>query len=177
MVIRTKKTFTAILLMVVIGCAIWQKLQVVAVASLVGLIALLYEGHAHGALDVCLELLSNAKQARYGDFEIQIEKRLKDFSDLAVKRSVGIQVLLSQLDGQHVSLLLAIAKSGHYSPPETVKDKLRQLRNQGLLCHNATSMREANDVWLSPLGDELARVLAEAPTHEELLAVPVSKPL
>jgi hypothetical protein len=163
------KTVLAVLfLILLIGYATWQKLQFLSLVALIALMSVLYQKHARRVLDLFLELLSNAKQAKYGALEIQIDKRLKDFSDLAVKKSVGVQILLSQLDSQHVSLLLAIGKVGHYAPPDPARAKLRDLRNRGLLYHNSSSLGASTEVWLTPLGEELAAILMETPVPGEL---------
>lgn len=165
---RAKTAFAVFVLLVVLGCSIWQKLQVVAAIALVGVLALTYRDRAVRVVDFIVELIGSTRQAKYGALEIQLERRLKDFSELAIRKSAGLQILLSNLDSEHLSLLLAISKAGHYKPPGPAKKKLRDLRNRGLLFHDGASLGESEDVWLSPLGVQLAELLMESPVAAEL---------
>jgi hypothetical protein len=143
--------------------ATWQKLQIVAIVSIILLIGVLYKNLARKAIDIIFSLTKNTKQAKFGQLEINIEKKLAEYSKSAVTQSVWMNVILSKLDPEHLGLLLTIQKDGKHTAIKASKSKLRDLRALGLLRHNNETMEASTEVWLTELGNEIATTLISKP--------------
>jgi len=76
-----------------------------------------------------------------------------------MNKSILTQLLLSNLDSDHIGLLILIHKQGKFKPKDAVKNKLRDLRSKGLLTHDKESMTQSEVVWLTELGTEVATIL------------------
>lgn len=148
------------------GYASWRGQERLAITAVILLFVVLGSAHIMRLFNLCVDLLSTARQAKYGAIEIQLGKQLRDLSELAVRKSVGIQMLLSQLDGPHVALLLAVYRAGLYAPQtEAIRQKLRDLRDLGLLSYDGPTLAESAHVRVSAYGEEVARVLSEPPSE------------
>lgn len=72
-------------------------MQILAIFSMLAILGVLYKKRMRDVMDIGFDLLRSMKQAKLGDLEFQIEKRIKDFSDLAVQKATWVPILLSQL--------------------------------------------------------------------------------
>ncbi len=144
-------------------------MQLLAIISLIMLLAILFKYQTKRIINIGLELLSSTKQAKIGKLELQIDKKLEDLSDRIVKQAGWVQILLSQLESDGVGLLLAISKVDKFTATNALKEKLRSLRSRGLIQHNKATMADSTEVWLTKLGNDFVKILIEAEAvHEEL---------
>lgn len=155
-----KSILIFIVLLGICGYAIWQGLQIVSIVSLILLLGLLYKRYTRQGIDILLSLLKNTKQAKFGQLEISIEKKIAELSKLAINRSVLMNIILSKLDPEHLGLLITIFKEGKHRPIAANKNRLRDLRSFGLLHHNNPTMADSTEVWLTNLGNEIADALS-----------------
>ena len=167
---RLKDALAIGLLGTLCAYAAWQKLEILSIVTMLALVGIIYKGVTAKALNLAFDLLSSTRQAKFGDLEVSIDQKLQDFSELAARKATWMQILLSQLSSEHIGLLFTIHKAGKYSPPKALKEKLSDLRSRGLLQHNATTLTESTQVWLTDLGEELAEALLESPIDVETLS-------
>ena len=165
--VQLKNSFAIALLGVLCAYAIYQELEFLSIAMIFAILALIYKNQTQRVLDMVIDLLSGTKQAKFGDLEIHMDKKLQDFSELAVQKAVWVQILLSQLSSKHMGLLFTIYKEDKYTPTNALKNELRDLRARGLLHHDAPTMNESTQVWLTDLGKELAKTMLESPVEVE----------
>ena len=156
---KLKNVFAIIVLLGLCGYATWQKLQVVAIFAIVLLIGVLYKNLARKAIDIIFSLTRNTKQAKFGQLEINIEKKLAEYSQSAITQFAWMNVILSRLSPEHIGLLLTIQREEKHNIINASKDKLRDLRSFGLLRHDSDSMEKSTEVWLTDLGNEIASTL------------------
>jgi HAMP domain-containing protein len=157
-----KHAIAVLILSAAAGYAMWQKLQVVAVIAIIATLAILYRGIARQFLDAVLELARHATQAKWGNLEVQIDKKFETLSGLVSTRVGWVKAVASRLAPEHVGLLLQIQRAGRYAFPAGVRTQLRVLRNSGLIEHNAPSLGESTEVWLSKAGEEFVVGIADA---------------
>ena len=162
-----KDAIAVIILVFICLLAILQKMEFLAIATMVLLAAVIYKWRARQAMDLVYELLRKAKTAKVGDFELTIEQKLKDYSRLLSQQAEWIRIILSEMTAEQISLLLAIYRAGRYEARS--KDALRALRARGLLHHNALTMKASTEVWLSDLGKEVASHLLQPKSQQDAL--------
>lgn len=164
---KLKDALIAIILILICVFAIVQKMEFLAIASLVILAAVVYKHRSRQAMDIGYELLKKTQTAKVGDFEFTIEQKLKDYSRLLSKQAEWIRIILSEMTAEQISLLLAIYRAERYEARN--KDTLRALRARALLHHNAPTMSASTEVWLSELGKEVASHLLEPKIQQDVL--------
>jgi hypothetical protein len=166
--LHTLKDALAIIILVFICLlAILQKMEFLAIATMVLLAAVIYKWRARQAMDIGYELLRKARTAKVGDFEFTIEQKLKDYSRLLGQQAEWIRIILSEMTAKQISLLLAIYRAERHEARD--KDALRALRARGLLHHNAPTMGASTEVWLSELGKEVASHLLQPKSQQDVL--------
>jgi len=143
----------------VCGVAIWREMQILAIVALVASLVVIYKRQAKLLFDEGLTLLSRTKTAKFGNIEVQVNDKTVNISERFEQQAMHFRILLDGLDGDHLGWLLTVSKAGRYEPTDAVREKLRPLRNRGLLTHDGPTMAKASYVSLTTLGEELARVL------------------
>ncbi len=141
--------------------AIWREMQALAIVAFSVCVLTIYQRQSNLLFDLGTSLVSRTRQAKLGDLEIEINDRKINLTEGIEKTADHLRILLDGLDGDHVGWLLTIHKQGRYEAPAAtaIKDRLRQLRNRGLLFHDTASLQDARFVWLTPLGEELVSAL------------------
>jgi hypothetical protein len=93
--LHTLKDAIAVIILVFIWLlAVLQKMEFLAIATMVLLAAVIYKGRARQAMDIAYNLLRKARTAKVGDFEFTIEQKLKDYSRLLGQQAEWIRVIL-----------------------------------------------------------------------------------
>lgn len=158
-----KNFFALMLLFALCGYATWQKMEILAIISMFSVLALLFKRRTLTMLNLTIELLKSAKQAKFGNLELQLDKKLQDISTLLVKRAAWIQILLSQLSSDEIGLLLNTSKAKKLViTSDRMREQLRILRNRGLILHDKPAISNSTQAWLSDLGKELVSALLES---------------
>ena len=171
---QSKQVFAFLLALSLCLVAIWREMQALAIVAFLLSVLAIHRRQSMLLFDQGMSLLSRTKQAKLGDLEVQIDNQKINLTERLEKSAVKTRILLDGLDSDHVGWLLTIHRHGRYEPPAAIKEKLRQLRNRGLLLHDSPSMQDAKLVWLSPLGEELVVNLLTA--SPELRQKPVVEP-
>jgi len=143
----------------VCGYSLSQGLQWVAVVSLVLLLAVVYQNLTMRTVEVCLTLVARAQQAKVGSLEIQLDKKLADFSKKVAAESVWVQILVKDLSSEEVGTLLQISRVERFAARDGMKPLLRGLRARGLITHDQPKLTASHYVWVTDLGRELAQSL------------------
>lgn len=165
-----KTTFSVLIALAVCGVALWQKMEIATVTSLVVVTLLLYKRKVQEALEIGLELLRRTKSAKVWDVELTMAERLKDYSKLLEHQAEWVRLTLSDLNSEHISTLLAVNKVEKYQVAGAKVNNMRVLRDRGLLQHNAPELGRSTEVWLSPLGKDLAsQILGADSVHSDSL--------
>jgi hypothetical protein len=145
--------------MIICGVAIWREMQILAIFAFLMSFLTVYRRHAKLVFDLGLSLLGRTTRAKLGDLELQIDDKVINLTERLERKAGDLRMLVDGLNGDHIGWLINIHKVGKYEPSDAIKEKLRPLRNRGLLVHDSNSMHEAKYVWLTALGEELATVL------------------
>ena len=161
---QVKRFAIIAVLLVLAACAVWQKLQIMAITAIIAVLALAYRDHTRQIFEVGLKLLRGTTQAKFGSLELTLTE-LTDKVE-KVERATWVSIMLSQLSAEEVGLLVDVAKTKEYSPPDAVKGQLRKLRAKGLIKHDEPLLADSSRVWLTEAGVELARMLE--PPEENL---------
>ncbi len=148
-----------VFLTIICFLAIFQKMEMLAITSMVFIGAVMFKERIVMFLTTSLELLGRAKIAKVGDLELTVEQNNKNYSELLTQQEEWVRVIISELTSEQIGTLIAIHKSGKTNARD--KNLLRILRGRGLLLHNAPSMAESTEVWLSELGNEIASRLTK----------------
>jgi hypothetical protein len=156
---QLKNVFAGIVLLGLCGYSTWKGMQWVSILSIFLFLGVLYQGPANKLKELMLQLVKNTKQAKLGDFEVNIDEKISRLSKDVLNKSVLTQLLLTNLNSDHIGLLILIHKQGKMKPLAATKDKLRDLRSKGLLAHDKETLGESELVWLTNLGSEVASLL------------------
>lgn len=165
---RIREVFAVIFLTLICFAAIYQQLELLAIVSILFIGIIVYKRRVIELADTSLDLLGRTNIAKLGEVELSVHQKYKDYSALLQNQAEWIRIILSDLTSEQISLLLAIYHSGRYEARE--KNQLRALRARGLLLHNAPTLGDSNEVWLSELGKDLASSLIpenEMDKHKE----------
>ena len=159
-----KHLVSVLVSLAIVGVAIWQDMELLAIISFIAFLSLIYLGISKRIYYILTDLIRNTKQAKFGDFEIMLKDGavipINDVSHLPV----WSRVLLSQLTSKEVGILAQLSQNEHGSDIiVSMKDVYRDLRAKGLLEHDAKSIANSKRIWLSKTGNELARLLLVNP--------------
>jgi DNA integrity scanning protein DisA with diadenylate cyclase activity len=143
--------------------AIFQKMETLAITSMVFVGVIIFKHRVLMFITIILELLNKTKIAKVGDLELTVEQKEKDFSKTLKQQDEWVRVVLADLTSEQIGMLIVISKTGVYKIKAREKDSLRILRAHGLVFHNAPTMTESTEVWLSEFGKEIAERLVSAP--------------
>lgn len=158
---RPLKDFVAFTLAAVVcGYAVRFGLQSVAIASMVVALCVLYKPTASRAADIGIGLLGRTSRAKYGDFEMEVERMVLGPLVESPNIPVWAKGLLSEMGARHLGLLLALAKSERVRVNPAVIGSLRELRNLGLIEHDRDSLAGSEFVWLTSAGRDLKSALS-----------------
>ena len=143
----------------VCGYAVWAKLQSVAIASMLVALCVLYKPTVSRAAEIGLGLLGRTSRAKYGDFEMEVERMV--LGPLVQSSSIPAWAkgLLSEMGARHLGLLLALSKSDRIRINRAVIGSIRELRNLGLVEHDQDSLAASEWAWLSSAGRDLINAL------------------
>lgn len=159
-----KNFFAGIILIALCAYAAYREMQTLAIVSIVLLIGMMYRKHVLKGLEIAFDIARSARQAKFGEFELEIGR--DDIENSIINhiypQSDWVKAIISELDSDHLGLILTIEKAGKYSHLGGIKDKLRDLRSKGLLNHDKETMKDSREVWLTELGLEVARIISKA---------------
>lgn len=161
-----KDALSVILLFIFCTFAVVQKMEILAILTLAGIGAVIYKHRVLMFFDVVVEFAQHANVAKVGDLELAVNKQKTDLSKLFELEIDWMRAVVSQLNSEHIGLLISVHKAGKYRPRQGEKNNLRVLRSRGLLKQNAPTMLQSTTVWLSNLGSEIAEALITSSKKE-----------
>ena len=144
----------------VCGYAVWSGLQSVAIASMIIALCVLYKPTASRAAEIGFGLLGRTSRAKYGDFEMEMERMVLGPLVQSPSIPVWAKGLLSEMGARHLGLLLALSKAERIRINPAVIGSLRELRNLGLIEHDDAVLAKSEFVWLSSAGRDLSNALS-----------------
>jgi hypothetical protein len=81
---------------------------------------------------------------------------------LSPNASPWVRTMCAELAPDHIALLIVLhEKREKQNRSAYLIDKLRHLRDRGLLLYDQATLAKSNQIWLSDLGKELAKALTE----------------
>lgn len=174
--LRLKDTLTLLLLFGFAAYATWQKLQVLALASLLCGVAIVYQAPVRRLAEIVLTLVRNTKQAKVGNFEVLTERARTDLSELLNAGAGWRKVIVDQLDSAHVALLIQIYKAGAVSNNRAMHDVVRELRSRALVHHDGPNLVTGTEIRLTVLGEDLAASILTPSDQSPLVPLASSTP-
>jgi hypothetical protein len=107
---RPIKDFVAFLFAsIVCGYAVWAGLQSVAVAGMLAALCVLYKPTVSRAAEIAFSLLGRTSRAKYGDFEMEVDRMVLGPLVQSPSIPVWAKGLLSEMGARHLGLLLALS--------------------------------------------------------------------
>lgn len=156
-----KKTFAAIVLIVLCSYSTWKGMQTLSIVALILFLFILYSNKATILFNLFLSLAKQAKQAKFGNLEVSIGDSLKQaVLDNLKSDKEWVRAIVSDLTPTHFTILLAINLAGQYHCAHYLKNTMRELRAKGLIDHNKDTMENSDIVWLTKIGSELVNEIA-----------------
>jgi hypothetical protein len=151
---------------VLCGYAAWSGQQYVAIASLIAVLCVLYKKTLSRTAEIGLGLLGRTTRAKYGDFEMQVDRMV--LSSLVTSTSIPdwAKEFLSEMGARHLGLLLTLSKTERLRISPAVIRSLRELRDLGLVEHDQDTIGESEYAWLSGAGRDLVAVLSSSSVLE-----------
>lgn len=132
-------------------------LQTLAAAALILLIMLLYKSQTIALRDLLFKAITNAKQAKLGSLEVQLnDKTLIVLSEVKKEKlSILSQIMLATLSSDEVGILAEITRVDRYSYKGPLLETLRRLRDKGLIAYDAPGLASSPEVWATDTGKQL----------------------
>ncbi len=159
---KTKDTILVIMAICLAIFAVHKQLQFVAVFCFGAAGAVFYRFHTIRVIEDLRRLAASATNAKFGRVEINLGEHgiHSVFKNLPEKD----QALIHGMAPHDLGILMTIYHAKEYSPAEGLKRNLRQLRDRGLVEHNADSLTGSDRFWLSEAGHRLMVAITSAGT-------------
>ncbi len=158
-----KRPLKEIILFILVSVLCWfsvvKSMQLIALACLVVCVCIVYKNLFVQFWSDATQLIFSARQAKIGGFELQIDQKVVNLSVEVAKKCPWAGMLLYGLSSEHIALLLTVKRAVNYKPYRTQLQRFRELRNRTLISHDATSLPEANIVFLTDLGIEVCEMI------------------
>lgn len=152
MKIRDIATF--LLLLVITAYSIWQDRQTVASVAIVGILAIVYKQQLILLRNLLFDVAKSTKMAKFGEMEVQIGDKTFDNQKIQTF-SLLSQMLLRSTNSEEIGLLAEISKFETYPAHDSMKLRLRNLRDKGLITYNGTSLDSSTEIWVTDTGKNL----------------------
>ena len=159
---KFKDVFALVILVSFAAFATWKGMQTIASVSIIGFVLIIYKNQMILLRTILLNLVKSAKQAKLGQFEVEIGDKTID-SNRFQKFSTLTQILLATTSSEEIGLLAEISKVDKFELKETLKLKLRGLRDKGLIAHDNATLDSSTQVWATQTGKELLQELMTPP--------------
>jgi hypothetical protein len=162
-----KKLTLRLLMIGALVCAILQKLEWLSVVALIlTFAAFAYDaGPVRRMVQIVLGHAGTARSAKFKDFELELDAESTSIKSSALSQAAPwIRIVAGNLKSYHITLLCQIAKVVHFEFHPSVAERLRELRDQGLIVSEASSLSASKTVRLTGVGEEfVAAILAMPP--------------
>jgi hypothetical protein len=144
------------LLWLVLGTAcafsLWQKLEWAAMCSMLLLCLVTFKDRTRHILELLQDFIASARMAKLGQFEIQVDRARVPVTSFR-------EMMLADLSPSHLGLLMQISVEKNFRPTGAVMNKLRELRNRGLISHDKETLADSSRAWLTTTGEVVANTL------------------
>lgn len=154
-----KRAAGLVFCLAICAAGIWRQMQALAIVALIGCLAILFETSARRLAEVCLRLLENARQAKFGDLEVHLAT-LPDVSKMFGDIPNWASVLLHGLTPSQLGLLIAVTQVAHYPVAPALLADMAVLRRRGLVQHDAPALSGSKVLSATPLAQELVGALS-----------------
>jgi hypothetical protein len=162
---RWRDVLPLMILSAVGAYAAWAKMQTLLIIVLVLILGLLYRPFVLQFTSLGTRFLTRVDVAKFKDLEIRAEKQIHSLDQVErAQVSIVQHLLLTEMDTQAVSLLVAIGHKGRAPFVGGTLPTVRYLRDRGLVEHDGPTLTESTEVWLSPSGRELVDALTKLRT-------------
>ena len=116
----TQRQFLPFVLAIVLGYAMYQRLQAVAMAALVLLFLTAYPNVSRRLIDRGEGLVRRTSSARFKDIEVQLGDRVVQWRP---DEPLGLVALLQEMHPETMSLLLAIDREKTFPLSEAIRER------------------------------------------------------
>jgi hypothetical protein len=158
---KVKTSAVLLLLLAVLSYAMYRGEQTVAGISLVLLAAISYKHLVKPFIARAEAFARRLDYAKFRDLELRTEQHAAELVRLEGLQLTLIQdSVLRNLEPDLYGLLVNLSHNNKVRIDRSHIDRLRQLRDRGLIEHDRQRLRESEEVWLTPLGREVAEILA-----------------
>jgi hypothetical protein len=150
-----------LLLLAAASYAIYRAEQTVAAIALILLIATSYRHLVKPFIARAEAFASRVDYAKFRDLELRSAQQAAELVKLEGLQLTLIQdVIIRNLEPELYGLLVNLTTHDKTQVDRSHIERLRQLRDHGLIEHDRERLRDSATVWLTPLGNEVAEILA-----------------
>jgi hypothetical protein len=158
---KAKTAAILLLLLAILSYAMYRDEQTVAGIALILLVATSYKHLVKPFIARAEAFAKRLDYAKFRDLELRAEQQAEELVRLEGLQLTLIQdVVLRNLEPDLYGLLVNLSHTEKVQIDRTHMDRLRQLRDRGLIEHDRQRLRDSGEVWLTSLGREVAEILA-----------------
>ncbi len=139
--------------------AIYQKMEILAITTVILIGIVVYRNFVVNLLDVGVDKLRRSRTTKIGDIELTSDGKGQTIYIPNDRQPEWVRMTLSDLTAEQVALLVVMYKQGKIDARD--KSNLRVLRSRGLISHDKKTMRESSEAYLTDLGKQIAAQLVE----------------
>jgi hypothetical protein len=159
-VFNTVKTaFALVILILLCTYATWQRMEMLAIASMVALLAIIYRTQTRRALHLLFTLIGGTKQAKLGALEVNVDPLFQTYDSLIAELPPWMQIMLKNITPDEIGILLSIYRVDRYSPSPALMHYMRHLRDRHLIAHDGPTLSASKQVWVTDVGHQIAEAL------------------
>jgi hypothetical protein len=149
-----------LLLLAAAGYGIYRGEQIFATIALILLIAVSYKHLARPFISRVQTFVGRVDYAKFRDLELRTNEQAAQIVRLeGLQLTVLQEIVLRNLEPEQCSVLANLSSRDRTPTKGARIERLRELRDRGLVEHDRLHLGESTEVWLTPLGKEVAELL------------------
>jgi len=162
MISKLKPAAIFLLLLAILAYAMYRGEQTVAGIALILLVATSYRHLVKTFIARAEAFARRLDYAKFRDLELRADQQEADLARLEGLQTTLVQdMLLRDLDPGLYGVLVNLSVKDKTQIDHSHIDRLRELRNRGLIEHDRPRLRDSETVWLTSLGRQVAEILAQ----------------
>lgn len=162
MISKVKSPAIFLLLLAILAYAMYRGEQTVAAIALILLVATSYKHFVRPFIARAEAFARRLDCAKFKDLELRADQQAAELVRLeGLQLTVIEDVVIRNLEPDLYALLVNLSVDNKTQIDKSHIDRLRQLRDRGLIEHDRQRLRDSQTVWLTSLGKQVAEILAQ----------------
>jgi hypothetical protein len=165
---RLKHIGIFLLLLAATGYGLYRGEQIFATIALMLLLAVSYKHLARPFIRGVQAFVRRANNAKFRDLELHVEERAAEIARLeGLQLTILQDIVIRNLDSQQCATLANLSSRDRTPMKRAGIEGLRALRDRRLIEHDHPRLAESTEIWLTPLGKEVAALLRRPGTEAQ----------